>query len=177
MGAGNSGSGGVGKKVKNRSNRASPNKWPNNDALKAIIFRNSGVTSKVADAVKMDIRTIQLRIKRDDTFRQWFEEARERMVDMAESVIFKALKKNNMTAAIFTLKCHAKQRGWVERHEITGADGRGLFDPLIAARRMSDGVRVAIADPETRKRLVDAHALVESNMGGNEVKTDEEVLN
>ena len=55
------------------------------------------------------------------------EEARESLIDDAESELQKQmLKKGNIAALIFFLKTQGKSRGYVERQELTGADGDKL---------------------------------------------------
>ena len=54
------------------------------------------------------------------------EEARESLVDDAESELHKQMFKGNITALIFFLKTQGKSRGYVERQEFTGKDGKDL---------------------------------------------------
>lgn len=51
------------------------------------------------------------------------EDEREKQKDFAEGQLLKGINSGNMTAIIFFLKCQAKERGYVERQELTGADG------------------------------------------------------
>ncbi len=43
----------------------------------------------------------------------------------------KGMQEGNMTATIFFLKTQGKSRGYIERQEITGADGKKLFEVKI----------------------------------------------
>jgi hypothetical protein len=51
------------------------------------------------------------------------EEARESLVDMAESALAVAVNERAPWAVIWTLKTQGKKRGYVERIENTGANG------------------------------------------------------
>lgn len=51
------------------------------------------------------------------------DEERETLIDFAENQLFKQVQDGNITAIIFTLKTIGKSRGYVERQEVTGADG------------------------------------------------------
>ena len=51
------------------------------------------------------------------------DEERETLIDFAENQLFQQVKDGNITAIIFTLKTIGKSRGYVERQEVTGADG------------------------------------------------------
>lgn len=54
------------------------------------------------------------------------DDAKESMKDFAESKLFQEIDAGNMTAIIFYLKTQAKDRGYVERVEQTGADGNSV---------------------------------------------------
>lgn len=58
-----------------------------------------------------------------DGLRQITAECRESMKDHAESSLYSAIFKGEAWAVCFYLKCQAKDRGYVERTEHTGADG------------------------------------------------------
>src|SRR4030067_3453838 len=100
-----------------RKKRRPNTPWPPDDVLREIIFKKAGINSQVADAIGRSIRAIQIRQKRSPKFRAMFEEARERLLDMGEAVIFEGISKKNMTAVIFFLKCQAKHRGWLQGAE------------------------------------------------------------
>ena len=51
---------------------------------------------------------------------------REAMLDFTENQLFKQVQEGNITAIIFTLKTLGKSRGYVERQEVTGADGGAI---------------------------------------------------
>ena len=140
--------------------RKSPGTWPDNEKMRDIIFRKAGIVTQVAKAINMDRRTIQRRIVEDDEFRLWFQETRDYNLDQSEAVIYDAIDRKNLTATIFHLKCFGKKRGWVERHEITGADGKdlGIIDP----RKIADGIQVALADPAVRKMVADLREQIDA---------------
>ena len=54
------------------------------------------------------------------------DEERETLIDFAENQLFKQVQEGNITAIIFTLKTIGKHRGYVERQEVTGANGGPL---------------------------------------------------
>ena len=55
------------------------------------------------------------------------DEERETLIDFAENQLFQQVKDGNITAIIFTLKTIGKHRGYVERQEVTGADGGAII--------------------------------------------------
>ena len=55
------------------------------------------------------------------------DEERETLIDFAENQLFKQVQDGNITAIIFTLKTIGKSRGYVERQEVTGAEGGAVI--------------------------------------------------
>jgi len=47
-------------------------------------------------------------------------------LDFAESQLYQQIKQGNTTATIFFLKTKGKKRGYIERQELTGAEGKPL---------------------------------------------------
>ena len=60
---------------------------------------------------------------KDEEFRKAVDDIGNVALDFAESQLHKQIKDGNSTATIFYLKTKGKRRGYVERQEITGADG------------------------------------------------------
>lgn len=58
-------------------------------------------------------------------------EAKERIVDTAESKLFEAIQQGQSWAICFFLKTQGFRRGYVEHHEVSGADGQPLPDTKI----------------------------------------------
>jgi hypothetical protein len=61
--------------------------------------------------------------KADTDFEAAFIEMTERDLDYTESQLKKNIKAGKEASIFFHLKCKGKKRGWVERQEVTGADG------------------------------------------------------
>lgn len=65
------------------------------------------------------------RISRSEHLKQVVTEAREEMVDIAETALRKQIEQGNIAAIIFALKTIGRPRGYVERteHEVGGFQG------------------------------------------------------
>jgi len=87
--------------------------------------------------------TIQSRIDKSPSLRSALEDAREGMVDNAESALYKNILAGDTPSIIFFLKTRGKERGYVERQEITGKDGGELG---FAVKRLSDADEADIDD-------------------------------
>ena len=70
--------------------------------------------------------TVRRYISTYSTVQSVADEERETLIDFAENQLFQQVKDGNITAIIFTLKTIGKHRGYVERQEVTGANGGKL---------------------------------------------------
>ena len=61
--------------------------------------------------------------KSDSDFKQAVDELQDVALDFAESKLHEQIMEGNTSATIFYLKTKGKKRGYVERQEITGAEG------------------------------------------------------
>ena len=76
-----------------------------------------------------------------DTIRSYLEEytavgqakldQREAVTDMAENSLYEAIRRGEAWAVCFYLKCMAKDRGYVERAELTGSNGAPVKIKLV----------------------------------------------
>jgi hypothetical protein len=87
------------------------------------ITKAEGFISAAAINLGCDIGTVYNYIKRYPAIEQVVKDVRYKQVDFVESKLLKLIKDENPTAIIFYLKTQAKDRGYIERQEITGADG------------------------------------------------------
>jgi hypothetical protein len=65
--------------------------------------------------------------------RQALNDAREAMLDNAESILYKKVLDGSTPELIFFLKTQGKSRGYTERQELTGADGGAI--PIVIIQR------------------------------------------
>ena len=59
----------------------------------------------------------------DINFKEQVDDLQNVALDFAESALHKQIGDNSTAATIFYLKTKGKKRGYIERQEITGADG------------------------------------------------------
>lgn len=95
-----------------------------------------GNISATAEALGVDRRTIYRRVTDNAELEAIWKEARESLIDVAESALLKLINEGNVAAIIFALKTQGRSRGYSERLELTGADGEAIavkgyvtFDP------------------------------------------------
>ena len=86
-----------------------------------------GNLSAAARYLGCERHTISRYINTYPTVKAVADEERETLIDFAENQLFKQVQDGNITAIIFTLKTIGKSRGYVERQEVTGADGGAVL--------------------------------------------------
>lgn len=94
--------------------------------VEPLIAKNRGNIAAVARALGVSRVTVHKRIRESAGLQEALSEARETMLDNAETALYSAALNGNMTALIFFLKTQGKSRGYTERQELTGADGQPM---------------------------------------------------
>lgn len=102
----------------------------NKKAAIEALKKTLGNVSKACEAVGISRSHFYEWVKHDEAFAQSLKDVREKTVDIAETALQKLIQEGNPTAIIFFLKTQAKDRGYREGMEHTGADGKDLFPPM-----------------------------------------------
>lgn len=110
-----------------------------------------GMILPAAKALKCSHRTIYDRVRKSRHLQRVLKEEREKTLDIFELALFKAAQAGNIAAICFGLKCLGKDRGYVERSEITGKNGApvgvSLLELVTAAHAHRNGKEAATAVP------------------------------
>ena len=99
------------------------------DAIK----KNGGAVYLAARELGCAPNTIYNRMKKTPALKQAVEDARGEVVDYAEQKLRLAILNGEPWAIAMALKTIGKSRGYVERQEVTGADG-GAINVIIKPR-------------------------------------------
>ena len=105
-------------------------KKPDRETIEKSIVMSFGNLSTAAKSLQIERATLYAWIEQEG-LEEAVQEGRNRRLDFAESMLDKGMKDGNMTAIIFYLKTQGKSRGYIERQEVTGADGKKLFEVTI----------------------------------------------
>lgn len=107
-----------------------------------VLRKKRGNVSLAAKALSVS-RTALHKYIRENSLQEIVDDAREEIVDLAEDKLLSAVRKGEAWAVCFALKTQGKERGYVERQEITinwrdklknaGVDPDQLFTELVAA--------------------------------------------
>lgn len=87
------------------------------------IRENKGFITQSAKSLGVSRRHLHRLINRHPTIKEAVQDAREEMKDFTESKLYQGIDNDNTALIIFYLKTQAKDRGYVERQEITGHGG------------------------------------------------------
>jgi hypothetical protein len=96
------------------------------EALLAALTKCKGIVTDACKAAKIPRSTHYNWLKTDAEYQQAVEDLNEIALDFGEKMLFKLMENENATAVIFFLKTKGKKRGYVERQEITGAEGAAV---------------------------------------------------
>ena len=86
----------------------------------------NGLVSLAAKRVPCSMTTIYTRARDVAAVRQVIDECRSELVDYGELALRRAVVNGEPWAVAMVLKTLGKDRGYVERQEVTGADGEAL---------------------------------------------------
>jgi hypothetical protein len=90
--------------------------------LKAL-EKSLGIVTVACKKTEIPRSTFYKWLNEDEDFAREVKDIENIALDFAESQLHKQIGNNNTTATIFYLKTKGKKRGYIERQEITGADG------------------------------------------------------
>lgn len=71
-------------------------------------------------------------------------EAKERMLDFAEGKLYEKIKEGDNIAILFYLKTQGKKRGYIERSEVTGAEGTPLLNVNVNSNETKHDIAAVI---------------------------------
>lgn len=95
------------------------------DLVKLILSKRGNV-SAVARSYRVSRKAIMDWIEEDPEAQRALKDARETALDDGEDALGKAVKKGEPWAVCFLLKTQGKERGYIERNEVTGKDGDSI---------------------------------------------------
>lgn len=96
------------------------------DKATAAIQQHMGNITMAAKSLGVARQTFYKFMAKHETVKDALAEARETMIDNVESRLYKAALDGEGWAVCFFLKTQGKGRGYIERAEITGAEGGPL---------------------------------------------------
>lgn len=119
-----------------------PNKTDiNKKKLLTALEKSLGVVTIACKSANLDRSQFYVWLKEDEAFAEAVEDMNNIALDFAESSLHKQIQSGVPASTIFYLKTKGKGRGYIERQEITGADGESLTQiTSIKINKSTDGV-------------------------------------
>jgi len=105
-------------------------KKPERSVIEQAIVKAFGNLSAASKSLGVDRVSLYKWIEQDG-LEQAVIEGRNSRLDFVEGKLDQKIDGGDTTAIIFFLKTQGKSRGYVERQEITGADGKKFFEVTI----------------------------------------------
>lgn len=90
------------------------------------LVKYKGIVTDACKYANCSRKTYYKYLKEDEDFAEEAKDAQDQALDFVEGKLFSLIQQENPTAIIFYLKTKGKKRGYVERQEITGADGDAI---------------------------------------------------
>ena len=109
------------------------------DQIKEVLIEARGRIYLAADELGCDPRTIYNYIDRFPTLGHLKESLKGKRVDKAEDKLDVAVERGESWAICFLLKTIGKDRGYVERQEHTGKDGKDYVIRVVYGDSASNG--------------------------------------
>ena len=104
-----------------------------------------GNLSAAARVLKVYRTTLVSRIDSHPELKELLVECREAQLDFAEAKLEQKIINGETVPLLFYLKCQGKDRGFVERKELTGKDGGPIAQVEIQADSLTDDQLANIA--------------------------------
>jgi len=114
-----------------------PKKFSIAQAEEALL-KNYGNVSAAARALGVTHPTLFYALKKHERLQKARALAEERVLDLAENSLVKGAREGEAWAVCFLLKTKGRKRGYVERRELSGADGNP-FEVSILGPVMGGG--------------------------------------
>tara|TARA_R110000787_G_scaffold67113_1_gene150385 strand:- start:1264 stop:1638 length:375 start_codon:yes stop_codon:yes gene_type:complete len=93
------------------------------ESILKSLEKNLGVVTLSCRKADIPRSTFYKWLNEDNEFAKQVKDIANVALDFAESELFKQIQNGIPTSTIFYLKTKGKKRGYIERQEITGADG------------------------------------------------------
>ena len=109
--------------------------------IEPLVEEKKGNIAAIARALGVSRGTIHNRINESPTLAKALEDARETMIDNAESMLYKRMMDGDITALIFFLKTQAYHRGYGDKSklELSGNNGNAIEIRVVYADKRTDG--------------------------------------
>lgn len=93
------------------------------EKIKEAIFSAGGFITQTAELLGVERHTVSRWRHNDVEIAEWFEEAVDNNLDIAETKLMENIKAGKEASVFFYLKCKGKARGFIERQQFEHMGG------------------------------------------------------
>jgi hypothetical protein len=104
----------------------------------AALEKSMGIVTSACKKAKIARSTHYGWMTDDPEYKAAVDALSDVALDFAESKLMQSINNGSDTATIFYLKTKGKKRGYIERSEVTGADGKDLVAPQQLTKEQID---------------------------------------
>lgn len=115
------------------------------EQVERAITKAKGNLSAAARILDVSRTAVENRIKNHPHLKELLVDCREAQLDFAEAKLEEKIINGETVPLLFYLKCQGKDRGFVERKELTGKDGGPIAQVEIQADSLTDDQLANIA--------------------------------
>jgi len=83
------------------------------------LHRYKGKVASAAKALKITKKTLEKYILKSKVLKDIVTQVVEEEIDLVEDKLDEQIEKGNMTAILFYLKCKGRERGWIEKTDVS----------------------------------------------------------
>lgn len=102
-----------------------------------VLLKTHGVIAEAARVLKVNYSCLYNFVERHPELHEVRKQARTKIVDIAETELYRQIRNGNMSAIMFTLRCHGEPRGWVEKrvqhHQFSSDQVDNVVEKIFSA--------------------------------------------
>ena len=117
------------------------------EQVAAALTRTKGMITLAAQTLGCDPTTVRNYVARYPELQVVLSDERDRMTDVAELKLYEAIQGREPWAVSLYLRTQGRSRGYVERQEISGTDGKAIEVSVVDARSELASALAAFALP------------------------------
>lgn len=101
------------------------------------LVKSKGNVTNASKSIGIAPKTHYEWVKNDDEYKEEVDGVLDIAIDYVENKLFERIEDGDTTATIFYLKTIGKRRGYIERSEVTGKEGKDLIQGKADLSKLS----------------------------------------
>lgn len=123
----------------------------------AAILNSGGIKKNICEKLGCSRPTLDAWMEQYPAIASAYHDEREKLKDLSEERLIEQIQMGNLGAIIWYQKTQCKDRGYVERQEVTGKDGGPVETVELTPQERADRVSKLLVTGESRASANGAH--------------------